>query len=104
MVRECELKTPIEAIQYDGRNWDEIDEFLGAKHNYKIDQGKIHYSFKDKSFIEAKEGDYIVRMKPGMFNTFINVYTKHEFDVVFKLKPLELEQKIIDDFDATEEI
>ena len=33
MVRECELKTPIEAIQYDGRNWDEIDEFLGENYS-----------------------------------------------------------------------
>ena len=57
-VKYREIPKTITAVQFNGRNWEEIDKFVGKKG--KFDHGALIY---DKLFIKRKvvESDYVYK-------------------------------------------
>ena len=55
----------IQALQWTGNNYEEVDSFVGSNYEFSGDEVIIHTS--DKGDMTARPGDYIIKGSRGEF-------------------------------------
>lgn len=103
MIRKAKIKTVFEVLQYTGNNWEEMDEFAGEKAEYDSESGWLNYEFGMNDIL-VKEGDYLFKALNEDDETEYNVIKYEKFNKIFELLPLPIEEKIMKEFNAKEEI
>ena len=103
MIRKAKVKTVFEVLQYTGNNWEELDEFAGQKGEYNSVSGWLVFEF-GMNDVFVMEGDYLFKALNEDGEMEYNVIKYEKFNKIFELLPLPIEEKIMKEFNAKEEI
>lgn len=103
MIRKAKVKTVFEVLQYTGNNQEEMDEFACLKAKHDTETGALIYTFPDVEY-HIDIGDYLSKELGMEGDIFISGITIEFFNFAFEFLPLPIEEKIMTEFNAKEEM